>query len=309
MPILSKYYGLKPPFEFLNVDVVDDNRLFLDPHALRIEKGPSPFGREARKSMDSFFDEIVKCVLSRRSAERLRGLELVQHFNEPKETRLGLSRSGINGHGGAEEVGEWIWDALSTDARALIDVGVFKLVEHIPIFVDGIDRDITSDLTTRIVFEPLAKFTQAMVKKYPEFTSGSHRTEVFVRPVWSIRKKTWVEKPLDLPVAAEKPLLLVPKHWVRHRLLMSHGRYYDTSLLSWVQEQLATVNKQTGKLVKDPKRSLKRKRKYKRGRGTILQVTEEAKEGDADLVDQFRAFVDRKYERLDDDEIDRRLEK
>jgi hypothetical protein len=308
MPQLSKYYGIKPPFEFLNVDIADDNRLFLDPHALRIEKGPSPFGREARERMDSFFNEIVGCALSPSTAERRRGLDLLQHFNEPKETRLGLSRSGIDGHGGAGEVGEWIWDALSTDARALIEVGVFKLVEHIPLFVDGIDKDITSDITTRIVFEPLAKFTQAMVKKYPEFTRGNHRTEVCVRPVWSMRKRNWIKKPLDLPIAEGKPLLLVPKHWAQHRLLMSHGRYYDTSLLSWVQEQLAVVNKRTGKLIKDPKWSLKRKRKYKRGRGTTLRMTEEASRSEADLVDQFRAFVDRKYTRLDDDEIERRLE-
>lgn len=307
MPKLSQYYGLEPPFEFLNVDVADDNRLFLDPHALRIEKGPSPFGREARERMDSFFNEIVGCVLSPSAAERQRGLDLLQHFNEPKETRLGLSRSGIDGHGGADEVGEWIWEVLSTDAQALIEVGVFKLVEHIPIFVDGIDKDITSDITTRIVFEPLAKFTQAMVRKYPEFTRGTHRTEVYVRPVWSIGKRKWIEKPLDLPVAEGKPLLLIPKYWAQHRLLMSHGRYYGTSLLSWVQDQLAVVSKQTGKLIKDPKWSLKRKRKYKRGRGTILRVTEEASRGNADLVDQFRTFVDRKYYRLDDDEIERRL--
>jgi len=236
-------------------------------------------------------------------------LDLLQHFNEPKETRLGLSRSGIDGHGGANEVGAWIWTALSTDARALIDVGIFKLVEHIPLFIDGVDKDITSDLTTRIVFEPLAKFTQAMVKKYPEFTRGNHQTEVCLRPVWSVGQKKWIEKPLDLPVAEEKPLLLVPKYWARPRLLMFSGRYYDTALLSWVQDQLAVVNKRTGKLIKDPKRSLKRKRRYKRGRGTILRVTEQASATREDLVDHFRAFVDRKYERLDDEEIDRQLKR
>ena len=307
MPNLSKYYNFKSPFEFLNVDVADDNRLFLDPHALRIEKGPSPFGREARERMDSFFDEIVGCVLSPSRTEAQRGLGLLQHFNEPKETRLGLSRSGIDGHGGADEVGAWIWHTLSTDARALIDVGIFKRVEHIPLFVDGIDKDITSDLTTRIIFEPLAKFTQAMVKKYPEFTRGSHRINAYIRPVWNVAQKRWIKKSLELPVAEGKPLLLVPKYWARPYLLMRYRRYYDTALLNWVQDQLAVVNKRTGKLIKDPKHSLKRKRKYKPGRDTILRVTEEASSADQDLVDQFRAFADHKYERLDDEEIERRL--
>jgi hypothetical protein len=309
MPNISEYYEFEnAPVEFLDVDVADDNRLFLDPHALRIERGPSPFAREAKERLDSFFDEIVTCVLSPRTEDQDRGLDLLQHFEEPKETRLGLSRSGIDGHGGAGEVGKWIWHALATDARALIDVGVFKLVEHIPLFVDGVDRDITSDITTRIVFEPLARFTQAMVRKYPEFSQNGHRLSTYVRPVWNIRAAKWAEKSLELPEAEDKALLLVPRYWAQHRLLMSHGRYYDTALLSWVQEQLAVVDKRTGRLRKDPKWSLKRKRKYKRGRGTILRVTGEANKADEDLVDRFRAFVDHKYKRLDDDEIDRRLE-
>jgi hypothetical protein len=310
MSRISQHYGLKKPApEFLDVDVADDNRLFLDPHAIRIERGPSPFAREARTLLDSFFDEIVRCVLSSKNANARRGLDILQHFNEPKETRLGLSRSGIDGHGGSDEVGAWIWDALSTDARALIEVGVFKLVEHIPLFVYGVDKDITSDLTTRIIFEPLAKFTQAMVKKYPEFTQGTHRTAVFNRPVWNINRTEWTEKSLELPVAKDKPLLLVPKYWARGHLLMFSGRYYDTSLLSWVQDQLAVTDRRTGKVLKDPKKSLKRKRKYKRGRKTIFRITKEARTSGEDLVDQFRAFVDRKYARLSDDKIESKLQK
>jgi len=258
--------------------------------------------------MTSFFDEIVACVMSPHEEDARRGLDLLQHFNEPKETRLGLSRRGIDGHGGADDVGSWIWDALSSDARALIEVGVLKRVEHIPLFVEGVDKDITSDVTTRIVFEPLANFTQAMVSKYPQFTSGRHETRVFSLQVWSIRRCDWVHKNLELPVAAEKPLLLVPKRWARPRLLMFAGRYYDTSLLSFVQEQLGSVNPRTGKFETDSKKVLKRKKKYKKhGRRTIIRVTEEAQASDEDLVDRFRAFVERKYTALDDDEIDEQL--
>ena len=306
MPRISNYYGLKPSFEFLDVDVAIDNRLFLDPRAIRIEKGPSPYGRKARESMDSFFDEVVSCVLSANKAEVLRGLDLLQHFNEPKETRLGMSRSGIDGHGGADEVGTSIWTSFSTDARALIEVGIFKRIEHLPIFVDGVDKDITSDVTTRIVFEPLVRFTQAMVQKYPEFTKGTHSTETFTRPVWHLGQGRWEKKALELPVAAGKPLLLVPKHWARPWLLMASGRFYDTALLSYVQDRLAVVNKD-GKVLKDAKDSLKRRKEYRRSRDTILRVTKEASDGKEDLVDRFQGFVDGKYNRLSDQEIDERL--
>jgi len=120
--------------------------------------------------MTTFFDEIVECVISPKRAETERGRRLLRHFHEPKETRLGMSQEGVNGHGGADDVGAAIWKALSTNAKALIKVGILECVEDIPIFVYGVDKDITSDLTTRIIFDPLAKFTNAMMKKYPQFT-------------------------------------------------------------------------------------------------------------------------------------------
>lgn len=308
MPTISQHYKLKQPFEFLNVDIDNDNRLFLDPHAIRLEKGPSPFGRKARESMDSFFSEVVSCVRSPKKSNGIRGQDLLQHFNEPKETRLGMSRSGIDGHGAAEELGTRIWNALSTDARALVGVGVLKLVEHIPLFVSEIDKDITSDITTRIIFEPLARFTQAMVKKYPEFTKGTHKTGNFEMQVWHVGQKKWSKKELELPVAAGRPLLLVPKHWARPSLLMASGRYYETLVLTFVQEELGTIDPATGKLTGYPsKEKLKKRPNYKRGRPTIVRITEDAQSSGEDLVDRFRAFVARKYGRLSDKEIEEKL--
>jgi hypothetical protein len=308
MRTISQHYKLKQPLEFLDVDIEDDNRLFLDPHAIRLEKGPSPYGRKARESMDSFFNAIVGSVQSSNKSAGLRGMGLLQHFNEPRETRLGMSRSGIDGHGAAEELGRRIWDALSTDARALVEVGILKLVEHIPLFVNEIDKDITSDITTRIVFDPLARFTQAMVKKYPEFTQGPHKTEICRRQVWHVGRADWVMKDLELPIPAGKPLLLVPKHWARPSLLMGSGRYYETLVLTFVQEELGTIDPATGKLTGYPnKETLETRESYKRGRPTIVRTTEEAKSAGEDLVDRFRVFVDRKYSRLTDEKLEEKL--
>jgi hypothetical protein len=99
MPAVSQYYGLSGQLEFLDVDVATDNRLFIDPHAVRIERGPSPFAGQARKCITSFFDEVLNCVISPGRSETERGLDLLQHFNEPKETRLGLSKEGTDGRG------------------------------------------------------------------------------------------------------------------------------------------------------------------------------------------------------------------
>jgi hypothetical protein len=274
---------------------------------VRLQKGPSPFARQAKNCMTSFFDEVVDCIVSPGKSRKQSGLDLLQHFHEPKETRLGLAKRGFNGHGGADFVGNWIWEALTTEAKALIEVGVLKRVEHLPLFVEGIDKDITSDVTTRIIFEPLARFTKAMVQKYPQFTSGRNKTDFFRRQVWNVAGKEWIEKDLELPVAREKPLLLLPKHWARPQLLMFAGRYYETLVLTHVQEQLGAINPKTGKLEADSKKVLKRKRKFRRGRPTIVRITEEARASEEDLVDRFRVFVEDKYKDLTDDEIKARL--
>jgi hypothetical protein len=307
MATISNHYGLSGSLEFLDIELTTDNFLFLDPHAVRVERGPSPFAAQAKRCLTSFFDEIVGCVVSRKRSEAARGLDLLQHFNEPKETRLGMSKKGIDGHGAAEKLGSDIWQVLSSDTRALIRVGVLKWVEDIPLFVEGVDKDITSDLTTRIIFDPLAKFTQAMMKKYPQFTQGGHRSEIVDRQVWSPGRAEWIQKSLDLPIAADRPLLLVPKYWARPWLLMSATRFYNTSMLSFAQEQRGVVDRRTGKLITDPKRVLKRKKELERGTETIVRVTEDAHGMREDLLARFRSFVDQRYERLEDDEIESRL--
>jgi hypothetical protein len=303
---VSRYYGISGRLEFLDIDVASDNPMFIDPHAVRLERGPSPFAKEARHCINTFFDEVLRCVISPHRSDAEIGLDLLQHFNEPKETRLGLSKEGFDGHGGDEDVGTWIWEVLSTDIKALIRVGVLKWIEDVPVFVEGVDKDITSDLTTRIIFEPLARFTKAMVRKYPQFTQGSHEVRSFQRQVWNPSGVEWRHKPLDLPIAWDKPLLLVPKHWARPRLLMSAGRYYETSLLSYVQDVRAVTDRR-GKIIKEAKWRLKERGEFERGQETILRVSKQAKRRDDDLLAFFREFVDRRYERLDDEEITRRL--
>lgn len=94
-----------------------------------------------------------------------------------------MSATGFRGHGGAEVVGSWIWEALNNDVEALVRVGVLKQIEDLPLFVGGVDRDITSDITTRIIFEPLGRFTEHMLNTYPQFTSAEHKVEPYRRQV------------------------------------------------------------------------------------------------------------------------------
>ncbi|MGO4614911.1 hypothetical protein AB4305_01070 [Nocardia sp. 2YAB30] len=99
-------------------------------------------------------------------------------------------------------------------------------MEDLPLFVEGIDKDITSDIATRVTFEALANFTDHMVERYPQFSRLGHHTETARCQAWDVGTRDWMVKPFRLPIAAGRPLLLVPRGWVRPNLLMSANRYY-----------------------------------------------------------------------------------
>lgn len=307
MPHVTDHYGIPEPVPFLNVDIDHDKPLFVDPRSVRLQADPEPFARQANHNTRTFFHETARCALSSDPADQRRGLDLLQHFEEPRETRLGYAAAGFSGHGGAAEVGTWIWEALTTDLEALLRVGILTQIEDLPLFVEGLAEDITSDLTTRIIFEPLSNFTASMVAAYPQFTANGHATVEVDRQVWDSTAHQWTTKEVVLPDANGHPLLLVPRDWARPSLLMSARRYYDTKVLGYAQLEQAVVSRDTGRLIKTPKPRLAQQEGLGRGRRTNLAVTERAQAKEEDLVATFKAFVDDKYQPLPDERIERKL--
>lgn len=293
MVSISSYYGISGSLPFEDIDVAADNGLYLDPRAVRLRGKPQPFASEAVHCADTFLDEVKGCITAGTATALARGEALLQSFPEPWETRLGMSASGFSGHGGSDEVGSWIWDALTTDLRAFVAVGVLHQLEDLPMFVGGVDKDMTSDLTTRIMFSPLARFTEAMVARYPEFTARTHVLETVKRQVWDPAARDWAEETFTLPVAAGKPLMLVPKGWARKNLLMSSTRFYDKAVLDYAQQEGA-VHLPSGKILTTPKDELRKQPDLRPGRGTVIRVTKRALNEDEDLIRIFKVFVDSK---------------
>lgn len=296
MASIATHFGIAGPVPFLNIEVHQDNRRFLDPHAIRLMAGPQPFAQDAISALDSFFTRVSLDAMSSSSGDRRRGLDLLQHFEEPWETRLGMAGDGFRGHGGAADVGQWMWDALTTDLVALLRVGVLKHLEELPLFVKGIDRDITSDVTTRIVFGALADFTAGMLNTYPQFTSGGHTSITLVRQVWDTELQQWARREVVLPQVDGKPLLLVPAGWARSTLLMSARRFYDTKVLSFAQDEQAVVT-HDGSVLTTRKDDLRKQEPLARGRATNRVVTLRAEAAGVNLLEVFRRFVDAKAEK------------
>ncbi|WP_298944581.1 hypothetical protein [uncultured Microbacterium sp.] len=295
MANITIHYGITGPVPFIDVDVAADNRLYVDPRAIRLRRSPQPFADEAVRCSDTFLTAITDCIFDGSSSALRRGEDLLCHFIEPWETRLGMAAEGFGGHGGAAVVGGWIWATLTGDVEALVRLGILHQLEDLPVFVDGVDKDITSDVATRIMFEPLARFTEQMLATYPEFTSDGHEVRTFRKQVWNPATYGWDEKDFTLPVVDGKELLLVPTGWARSTLLMSAGRYYETSVLSFVQMEQAVLGR-NGKPLRTPKRLLKKRPDLVRGRRTSLEVTLRAIRNRDDLLAMFKRFVDERYD-------------
>lgn len=290
LPTITHHYGITGPVPFIDVDVADDTRLYLDPHRIRLHSAPQPFADQALECIDTFMQEVVDSVIARTAESHRRGEGLLQHFVEPRETRLGMSRVGFDGHGGAKTVGTWIWDVLFREVTPLIRVGVLKHIGELPLFVKGVDRDITSDITTRLVLEPLARFTELMCATYPQFAASGHEVRTFRKQVWNPDDREWDEAEMALPVVDGAPLVLVPREWARRTLLMSAGRYYGTSVLTFAQLERA-VRGHDGRLITTSKDRLMKQPDLVRGRGTNQRITLRAHEKGEDLLAHFKAYV------------------
>lgn len=157
----------------------------------------------------------------------------MEGLNEPHQTRLGYSVSGSSGHGFGPGKGLLLWDALDDD---LCRRSLLTELEYLPLYVPGVDKDLISDMTTRLAFPELVDFTQEMMSIYSEL--ARHTQKVSIK-VWDIRGRSWTTALYDLPVVAGRSLLLIPNGWVDPRLLLSPEQFYNRVSTETIQQERA----------------------------------------------------------------------
>jgi len=313
MTQITSKFGITGPVEFLDVHVERDNRLFIDPSAIRVAaRTGNLYGVTADATLTAFFDNMLSKLRSTNKADRQAGEEALQHFSELGETRLGLSRRGTNGHGAADQLGSRIWAELSTNPLCLHAIATLKYIEDVPLFVDGIDRDVTSDLTARIVLETLERFTADMMQRHPEFTASQPATTMTTH-YWDDTHNRWDTKTLTLPEAAGKPLLLVPKTFVNYKLQMTYGQYYQVALLDYVKwEDTVKVLRRKRAVLKPryTKKALRDMPQFSPGRGTSTKQTARIYEKDGtDVLGDYRNYRQSSFVPLSDAQLDHYLDR
>jgi hypothetical protein len=208
VPRVTRYYQLPKPVPFVDVWLEQDNRLFIEPSAIRAAAaGGDPFAVAADLQLTSFFDEVL---LSVRSNNQRRGMDLLMQLHEPNETRLGMTEIGVAGKGMSRVMADKLWQELRRNP-ACQHVILVRRIEELAPFVDRIGPDRVSDMCTRIAFNVLIDFTTAMMSAYPALT---RYTGIEDTMVWDAAKGCWLHRRATLPIAAGKRLLLVPTGFV-----------------------------------------------------------------------------------------------
>lgn len=288
MATIKDIFNINGPVPFLNIKPDRDNRLFLDPCRIRLDTWASPEQAAAVKQMNTFLDLVAQKI---RGNDLSGAFDLLKHFGEPNETCLGMSKLEIMGRGGGIEVGWSITEALTTELRPFLEVAILKYLENLPLFIVGIDRDITSDITTRIVFNALIDFTHAMMRRYPQLGQRTHQGKY---QIWDDQSLTWSTRVAELPRVYGAPLLLVPRQWAGPSLLMNYQRFHQTTVLGWGQE-MHTIYLPNGGFSQPTKKQIERMPGYKLSRETNLRQTRQAYANGVDLIQEFTNFVEQRY--------------
>ncbi|WP_040339810.1 hypothetical protein [Candidatus Blastococcus massiliensis] len=210
-----------------------------------------------------------------------------------------MAVEGVAGHAFGSELGERLWEQLSTNTACR--AAALTRLEDLRLFIDGVGYDLISDLATRVVFEELADFTTEMMNQFPQLQASP--TVVLNVDAWDLTTSDWMPRSFTLP-DAYGPLLLVPKDWVYWRTLMDTEPFYNRHATRTVQDERATFVER--KRLVPSKKSLREE--FPNVRELNNRQAAKRKRDGVDLVEQYRQEVDAGFVPLDDDELHRRTD-
>lgn len=242
MTLITAHSGLPDNVPFLDVHIDIDTRQFLCPftirHLARWDRSAAIFSRTS----DSFMDHVVGLLAAGEDADLNHARGLLSQFKEPRELRLGYTKSGSAGHGAAEVLGARLIHALTTDLEGFLRMGVLRRLEDIQVFVNGIGNDVVSDIVGRIGLSVLVDYTSEMMSNYSRLAAGREGTIRHTYSTWDVERLAWVERSAILPQAGGRPLILVPRLWADPNPIVSKTRFLDLASMTVLQDIAAIAD-------------------------------------------------------------------
>lgn len=226
---ISEKLGLnKTQFEldFVDIDIEKDLPLFIDSNLIR--KYDCEFNAKLSTTMDSFFSYLLNC-LSNNLDEKAK--YLCSHLGEINETHLGLSKGLSKGKGVGPINSVKIFEALKNSKA--IEKGVLENIEDLRTLVNGVDKDLLSDMLTNILKKHFLDYTIKQCELHNVKLTESVPSGFF----WDDVACQWDNKYMKRLIIDNKPILLIPKKIVNYSLYGSFGEYKQHFVLNFLQDE------------------------------------------------------------------------
>jgi hypothetical protein len=233
MPRFSEYFSLRlsqHQLDFVDISNEFDLPVYVDPYAIEIRD--DIWAARASEYIRSFFKEVLDALRDHNTA---RAVALMSNLREPRETFLGVSKGIPKGRGVGRGQAQQLIAAIR-QSRAYA-TGLLSDLSEMALYVEGIDKDKISDLTTNIIRSLLAEYTTQQCELH-DIKMRHH----IGAPMWDMRRRNWVSKELMLPYIQDDAVLLVPKYIVRRRLSLDSQEFYNKQITDLLIEENIRAN-------------------------------------------------------------------
>ena len=224
---ISQIFGLdrtQAELDFVDVDIDRDLPLFIDPHFLA--QRTDTWSVHASHTVRNFFGYFIGLL---NQGEEDEARTLFDNLHEPNETCLGLSRGRPDGNGIGEGDAQKIFASL-LESRA-VKTGVLADLEDCRVFVQGVDKDKTSDMTTNIIRGSLIVYTQQQCALWGiPLTAGSPSGFC-----WNRGFRGWENFYTENLYIGAQRILLVPKACVSYAKKHTPKQYHQHFVLNFLQ--------------------------------------------------------------------------
>lgn len=264
----------------IDVTLNCDTNLFIDP-LLIAESANKDFRECASAAYKERFIQLIELLAASVQVDDAawRAAKKKISFHEIGYTHLGYS-SGTGGSGFGEKLAQ---NLLST-AKEVITLGVTNpnLFVALALFEDGVGADRISDMTTNIIIECLARFTESACTKLKVGTG-----------TFDIKGNKYALPPN--PLNSSEPILLVPSDIVRDLPIASDWNSVSAAARE-TEELRERVNSQIGEIWKartrrDKEDVLKRALQSKKSFNTLLDLILYAADEPYNVDDDHRGEI------------------
>ncbi len=241
MPKFSEYFKINAPqsqLDFVDISTDFDTPVYVDPYAIEIRN--DVWSAEASNLIRAFFVEVLDAL---RAGDDLRARNLMSHLHEPYETYLGVSSAKPQGKGVGQKQSRQLIAAIKNSAA--FQSGLLSDLSEMALFVEHVDRDKISDLTTNVIRERLVQYTQEQCALYSIPTNKYNGP-----PLWDANLRNWRSQYVDLPFIEDAPVLLIPKYIVRKRLSLDSQEFYNKHITDFLVSEHIQANSSLVTLLK-----------------------------------------------------------